>query len=304
MTDHDNKGKLLAGIEAGGTKFNCVIARSPLDVIHRKKIPTTNPEETFSRVFAYFSEQEKIHGPIDALGIASFGPLDLHKNSPSYGFITATPKPHWSHTDVLSAFKDFRDIPMAFDTDVNGAALGEWRYGAAQKCAHFIYITVGTGIGGGVFANGQPLNGTMHLEVGHMLLPVDPAHRVSPSPCPFHENCLSAVACGPAMGAIWKTKSENLPIDHEAWQVEAHYLAMMCMNLSMLYSPERILLGGGVMEQEQLFPMIRSQYLKLLGDYMVPSIPPDQLIIPPGMPGRSGEVGALIMAEQAWKDAN
>ncbi len=299
--NNDENKTLFAGIEAGGTKFNCVLGYSPINIVARKTVPTTTPEETFTQIRSFFEEQENRLGPIRSMGIASFGPLDLHKKSPTYGSITATPKPTWNHVNVLKILKDFRNIPMGFDTDVNGAALGEWHYGVAQGLQNFVYVTIGTGIGAGVYANGQPVNGSMHLEVGHMLVPIAPEHRSSKSVCPFHDNCLSAVASGIAIENLWKTSAKDLPVEHPAWDVEAHYLAVMCTNLYMLYCPERIILGGGVMQQNQLFSKTRVEFMRLLAGYMFPKMSTEDLIVAPGRPSESGEIGAMILAEQAWK---
>lgn len=313
---------LYAGIEAGGTKFNCVIAYSPDEVLVRQKIPTTTPDETFKQVFAFFADQEKDLGSIAAFGIASFGPIDLHKNSDHYGYITATPKPYWSHTDVVGAFQKFRNIPVAFDTDVNGAALGEQKYGAAKNIDNFVYVTVGTGIGAGVFSGGKMVNGATHPEIGHMIVPtpksltsdsdfiaslnnegsnLEPLSS-SESLCPFHQNCLTAFAAGPALEKLWQQPGHKLHQQHCAWDYEAHYLALMCMNLSLFYSPEMIILGGGVMDQQHLFPNVRQRYEKLMGGYMLPQTALEDFIVPPGQPGHSGEIGALVLAEQAYRD--
>ncbi|VUD56316.1 Putative fructokinase [Thalassocella blandensis] len=325
MNQNDTR-PLLAGIEAGGTKFNCVLGYSPEEIIVRQKIPTTTPEETFAKVFDFFADQEKQLAPIAAFGIASFGPIDLHLHSDTYGFITATPKPHWSHTNVVKAFKDFRNIPVAFDTDVNGAALGEQHYGAAKDIANFVYVTVGTGIGAGVFSDGKLVNGALHPEIGHMLVPspehinvqhsadtvglINPNHipqlahaekpyTIEQSLCPFHQNCLTAFAAGPALELLWHKPAQQLAEDHPAWDYQAYYLALMCMNLSLFYAPELIILGGGVMDQQQLFAKTRKTYDTLMGNYMLPNKSLDQFIIPPGKPGQSGEIGALVLAQQA-----
>ena len=292
---HENK--LYAGIEAGGTKFNCVIGTSPTNVIARASFPTTKPQETIAKTSNFFIEQSQIHGELASLGLACFGPVDLHKGSATYGYITATPKPHWSNCDVLGQYENALSIPVAFDTDVNGAALGEHLYGAAQDVDDFVYVTIGTGIGGGVFSNGRPLNGLVHPEVGHMLVSLDKEQRSFDSICPFHNNCLTSVAAGPAIKARWKKAGHELPEDHEAWDLEAYYLAIMCMNLTLCFSPARIILGGGVMKQSQLYPKVRQQFKDLMNGYMLPPISLDDYIVAPGLSDQAGEAGALALAE-------
>jgi len=297
MADSNQQQRLYAGIEAGGTKFNCVIARSPTDVIARARFPTTTPEETLLASTNFFIEESKVHGDLASLGLACFGPVDLHKGSPTYGYITATPKEYWSNCDVVGHYESALGVPVAFDTDVNGAALGEHLYGAARELKDFIYVTIGTGIGAGVFANGMLLNGLVHTEIGHMLISREREKRSFRNICPFHENCLTSVAAGPAIEARWKKPGHELPKDHEAWDLQAYYLAVMCHNLTLTLSPSRIILGGGVMDQSQLYPKIRQQFEELMNGYMLPPIPLDEYIVAPGLPGRSGEVGAVALAQ-------
>lgn len=291
-------GKLYAGIEAGGTKFNCVIASDPNTVIARASFPTTTPEETLARTSEFFIEQSKIYGELESLGLACFGPVDLQASSPTYGFITATPKKYWSNCDVLGYYKNALGIPVAFDTDVNGAALGEHLYGVARGIEDFVYVTIGTGIGAGVISNGVPLNGLVHTEIGHMIVPLEREQTAFDSICPFHDNCLTSVAAGPAIEARWNKKGHELPEDHQAWDLEAYYLAVMCQSLTLFYSPRIIILGGGVMKQSQLYPKVRQQFSELMNGYMLPPVNLQDYIVAPGLDGRSGEVGALALAEQ------
>ncbi len=290
--------KLYAGIEAGGTKFNCVIAKSPDNVIARATFDTTTPEETLAASSDFFIEQSRIHGELASLGLACFGPVNLHKDSSMYGYITETPKEYWSNCDVVGHYENTLGVPVAFDTDVNGAALGEHLYGVARGLNDFVYVTIGTGIGAGVFANGRPVNGMVHTEIGHILVPRDREGTTFKNICPFHENCLTSVAAGPAIEARWKKPGHELPEDHEAWDLEAYYLAVMCLNLTLTFSPSCIILGGGVMSQSQLYPKIREQYKTLMNGYMLPAVPLEQYIVAPELPGRSGEVGALALAQQ------
>lgn len=300
MTNETNQSaKLYAGIEAGGTKFNCVLGSDPLNVIARAKFPTTTPAETLAKTRDFFAEQSEKHGKLSAMGIACFGPVDLQKDSPTYGYITATPKKYWSHTDVAGYFAKALEIPIVFDTDVNGAALGEHLHGAAQGIDDFVYVTIGTGIGAGVVANGQPVNGLVHTEIGHLLISRDRERGPFENICPFHENCLTAVAAGPAIKARWKVAGNELPEDHEAWDLEAYYLAVMCVNITLCLSPRMIILGGGVMDQSQLYPKIRHEFNTLMNGYMLPPLDLEDYIVPPGRPGLSGEIGALALAAQS-----
>lgn len=291
---------LYAGLEAGGTKFNCVVGTDPQNIIARTKIPTTRPEETLPAVRDFYRQQAEFHGPLKAMGIACFGPVDMQKSSATWGYITATPKPYWSDTEVAGYFARELEVPVAFDTDVNGSALGEFGYGAARGIDDFVYVTIGTGIGAGVFANGRPLNGLIHTELGHQLVArADDDLDSFQGTCPFHTDCLTDLACGPAIEARWKCKGHELGEDHPAWDLQAHYLAVMCVNIAMAYSPRLIILGGGVMDQKHLFAKVRGRFTDLMNGFMMPSIPMESYIVPPALPGHSGEVGSIALALQA-----
>lgn len=292
---------LFAGIEAGGTKWVCMIAAHPEDIRATTSFPTSQPEETIENAIHYIKNQ--IHpGELKGLGIGSFGPLDLHQKSPTYGYLTSTPKPGWANTDLLTPFRRAFDLPTGLDTDVNAAAMGESRWGAAQGLSDFIYLTVGTGIGGGGMANGRLIHGLVHPEMGHMRIPHDWERDPFPGVCPFHGDCLEGLATGPAIKVRWGQRGENLPQDHPAWQLEAHYLALGLANLIATISPQRIILGGGVMEQRQLFPLIRKNVQKLLANYIAaPQILDeiDQFIIPPNLGSQAGVLGAIALAQDA-----
>ena len=287
--------KLYAGIEAGGTKFNCVIGTDPRTILRRTKIATTTPEETLAAVKDWFVQQSLELGAVSALGIACFGPLDLKPSSSKYGYITATPKAHWSNTEIAGYFQRHFGIPVGFDTDVNGSALGEHLYGAAKDIDDFVYVTIGTGVGAGVFINGRPLTGMVHPELGHIRLPKKAADSFDGN-CAFHGDCLEGLVSGPAIEARWNCIAALLPQEHPAWDLEAHYLALMCVNIAMSYSPQRIILGGGVMDQSHLFGVIRAKFAQLMSGYMLPDIELEEFIVAPGLPGFSGEVGALALA--------
>ena len=287
--------KLHAGIEAGGTKFNCVIGTDPRTILRRTKIATTTPEETLAAVKDWFVQQSLELGAVSALGIACFGPLDLKPSSSKYGYITATPKAHWSNTEIAGYFQRHFGIPVGFDTDVNGSALGEHLHGAAKDIDDFVYVTIGTGVGAGVFINGRPLTGMVHPELGHIRLPKKAADSFDGN-CAFHGDCLEGLVSGPAIEARWNCIAALLPQEHPAWDLEAHYLALMCVNIAMSYSPQRIILGGGVMDQSHLFGVIRAKFAQLMSGYMLPDIELEEFIVAPGLPGFSGEVGALALA--------
>ncbi len=293
--------RLYGGLEGGGTKFVCIIGRGPGDIVAETRIPTTTPEATLADVVAFFRAAGAPHGGLTAVGVGCFGPVDLRPGSPTWGSITTTPKAGWAHTDVARRLAADLGVPVAFDTDVNAAAIGEGRWGAAQGLDTFVYLTVGTGIGGGGLLGGQPMHGLVHPEMGHMLLPHDRSADPFPGVCPFHGDCLEGLASGPALLARWGQPAETLPADHPAWALEARYLALALANLVCTLSPQRIVLGGGVMEQAQLIPLIRREVAALLNGYVraaeiLDSI--DQYIVPPGLGSRSGRLGALAMAER------
>lgn len=245
----------------------------------------------------FFAEAAVTHGRLSALGIASFGPLDLNRESATYGHITSTPKEGWAQVVMVDYFEKAFSVPVVFETDVNGAALGEMVVGSAQTCTNFIYVTVGTGIGAGVVINRQLLRGVSHPEIGHMLVPRYSGDEYVGG-CPFHRDCLEGLASGTAIGNRWKVSAMDLPITHAAWNMQAYYLAVMCVNLTHAYSPEKIILGGGVMGQAALFPLIRAEFVRLINHYAPASIlhAVDDFIVPPGLNDRSAIRGALHMA--------
>jgi len=273
---------LLGGIEAGGTKFVCGVGAGPgdLDTIH---IPTTSPEATTAAALEFLSKQ-----PLEAVGIASFGPVDL-----ATGHITSTPKEGWRNFDLAGTVHRALGVPVAFDTDVNGAALGEARWGAAQGVSDFIYLTVGTGIGGGAMLNGRLVHGNAHPEMGHIRIPHDLSRDPFAGVCPFHGDCLEGLASGPAIEARWGKPARELRPDHQAWILEAHYLALAMANWMYTLSPKLIVCGGGVAEQAQLFPLIRGELAGILNGYIAGCE-----IVQPGLGSRAGVLGALALAEQ------
>ncbi len=296
--------QLFGGIEAGGTKFVCAVGTGPDDLRAEIRFPTTTPEETIDQAIAFFSEQASKEA-LAAIGIASFGPVDPNPASPTFGHITTTPKPGWVHTNFAGIVQRALGLPVGFDTDVNVAALGEHRWGAARGLDTFIYLTIGTGLGGGGLVNGRLMHGLIHPEMGHIRLPHD--WQVDPyaGACPYHGDCLEGMAAGPAMEERWGQRAENLPAAHPAWELEAHYLALGLVNFICILSPQRIIMGGGVMEQAQLFPLIHSKVQNLLNGYVQsPEILEriDQYIVPPQLGNRAGVLGAIALAQQTAKE--
>ena len=286
---------MYAGIEAGGTKFVCAFGTNPDDLQQVTRFPTTTPEETIGRTIEFLRESP---GKLEAVGIASFGPVDPDPNSPTFGYITSTPKAGWTHTDLAGPIRNALDLPVAFDTDVNGAALGEARWGAGKGLENVLYLTVGTGIGGGAIVHGKPLHGLLHPEMGHVMIP-RAAGDTFKGNCPFHRTCLEGMATGPALKARWGVAAETLPADHQAWEFEAHYLAMAVVNYILTLSPERIILGGGVMHQRHLFPLIRERVKNTLNNYIQKSSILDDIdayIVPPGLEDTAGVLGAIALA--------
>jgi len=293
-----NSTAVFGGIEAGGTKFVCAVGTGPDDIRAETRFPTTTPEETIGRAIAFFREQE----PVTAVGIASFGPIDLNPDSPTYGYITSTPKPHWATVDLAGTIGRALAVPIGFDTDVNGAALAEWRWGAAQGLDIFIYLTVGTGIGGGGMINGRLMHGLIHPEMGHIPLPHDWERDAYNGRCPYHGDCLEGMASGPAIGERWGKPAHELPPTHPAWALEADYLAMGLYSFICTLSPQRIIIGGGVMEQSHLFPLIRQRVQKRLNSYIQsPSLLQqiDAYIVPPDLGKSAGICGAIELGRQA-----
>ena len=284
-------------LEAGGTKMVLSVLNEAGEILERASMPTGTPEDTMPGMLAFFREH-----PIKALGIGCFGPLELNPASPDYGTITATPKLAWRGYPILPAFREALGIPVALDTDVNAAALAEARLGAAKGLNSCLYVTIGTGVGGGLIIDGKPVHGLTHPELGHMLLAPEPADPAPEGFCPYHRHCLEGLAAGPAIQKRWGVPAQELPPEHPAWALEVGYIAQMCVNAIMAFSPEKIILGGGVMQQAFLFPLIRERTLTLLGSYLCSPVVErglEDYIVPPGLGVNSGVVGAYLLAREA-----
>ncbi|MBN2549280.1 MAG: ROK family protein [Anaerolineales bacterium] len=290
---------IYGGIEAGGTKFVCMAASGPDEIIAETRFPTTQPGETIQKAVDFFAPFLQ-RGELKAIGIGSFGPVDLDPASPTYGYITTTPKPGWAQTDLRGGILRAFDLPVAFETDVNAAAIGEHSWTPENsRFDPFLYVTVGTGIGVGVIANGRPLHGLVHPEMGHFPLPHDWRRDPFPGVCPYHGDCFEGLATGPSMKARWGQPAETLPDDHPGWDLEAEYIALGLVDMIYAYSPMRIVLGGGVAQHPGLHERIRGKVLRILNGYVrSPAILEriDDYIIPPTLGGRSGVLGAIALA--------
>lgn len=288
---------LLGAIEAGGTKFLCAIADRDGATLMQTRIPTTTPDETLRAASAFFADAIARHGALAAFSIGSFGPLSLNPVASDYGCITSTPKAGWQNVDLLAHFRDTIAAPTALDTDVNCAAVGERLFGSGQGLDTFCYVTVGTGIGVGVLINGAPHGGANHPEAGHIRLPRAPGDDQFAGTCPYHGDCLEGLASGPAMHARWGAPAETLPSDHQAWEIEADYLAGLCATLTYTVRPDRIIIGGGVMQPLMYDRVRRALTEKLAGyDSSMRAIDMADYVAAPTAGASAGLTGALALA--------
>ncbi|WP_416307829.1 ROK family protein [Neptunicella sp. SCSIO 80796] len=290
MTDN------YAVIEAGGTKFNCALMDSNKNILVQQRIATTNPEQTLQQTVDFFQQQRQQGYQFSQLGLACFGPLDLDADSAHFGHITQTPKPGWLNTPIKTLLEQQLNCQVIIDTDVNAAALAEVMWGAAQGAEVAVYITVGTGIGGGVVINGQPLHGLVHPEIGHLQIP-NP-HRVECA-CPYHDSCVEGLAAGSAINKIWGVPAEQLADSHQAWQVVADAIAHLCHNLLLTLSPHKIILGGGVMAKPDLVERITRLTEQSLAGYLCSPVNFEQIIVRPGLGDISGLYGALALLQHS-----
>lgn len=289
---------MIGALEAGGTKMVCAIGKEDGTILEQVSIPTTTPEETMPRIFNYFKDKE-----IRALGVAAFGPVSVNKKSPKYGYILDTPKLAWKNYDLLGAIKEEIHVPIGLDTDVNGSCLGEMTYGCAKGLDSVIYITIGTGVGVGVAINGKLLHGMLHPEAGHILLPLNKQDEKG-GICPYHKNCFEGLAAGPSIEARWGKKAVELTGQDEVWEMESFYIAQALMNYVLTLSPQKIILGGGVMHQEQLFPLIRKKTAELLNGYInTPELNDiDNYIVPASLHDNQGITGCIKLGIDAIEE--
>lgn len=284
---------LIGGIEAGGTKFVCGIGNEHGEIFQRVTIPTITPEKTMPRVISFFQDKA-----IESIGIGSFGPINVDKTSSMYGYITQTPKVTWKNYNIVGELKKNFDVPVGFHTDVTAAALAESTWGAAKGLDSCLYMTVGTGIGVGALINGKPLPGLTHPDMGHILIKRHPIDTFEGF-CPYHGDCLEGLAAGPALEKRWNKKGQELTDQSEVWKIESYYLAQALMNYILVLSPKKIVVGGGVMKQEHLLPLLRKQVLEMLNGYVaIPELTPeniDSYIVLPNLGGNAGLVGSIAL---------
>lgn len=286
----------LGSIEAGGTKFVLGVGNERGEIFDSLTLPTRTPEETIPEVIAYFK-----NNPVDAIGLGSFGPVDVRKNSPTYGSIMNTPKLPWRNYPFLKTIQDALQVPIGFSTDVNAAALGEKTFGAAQGLNSCLYITIGTGIGAGAIVNDRFIEGLSHPEMGHIFVRRHPEDDFVGS-CPYHGDCLEGLAAGPAIEKRWGKKGVELSDRNEVWELEAYYIAQALAQYILILVPERIIIGGGVSKQRSIFPFIREKVKELLNDYIsVPELDEgiNQYIVPPQLEGNSGLIGGFVLGQLA-----
>lgn len=292
VSDCNRGGEIMyiGGIEAGGTKFVCAVGNEHGKIMDRVSLPTRYPEETLIDVKRFFAKYE-----INALGVGSFGPIDINAQSQRFGTILNTPKTAWKHYDLLGRLKRDFGVPVDIDTDVNAACLGEYRYGAGKDTESCLYITVGTGIGAGFVRNGRTIRGLGHPEIGHIFVRQHPEDRFDGF-CPYHGNCLEGLASGPAIEERYGKKGNLLSDDIEVWEMEAYYLAQAIVNFLFVLVPEKVILGGGVMEQEMLYPMIQKNVVDMVNGYLeIEDV--KEFIIGPELGGDQGVVGAMELTK-------
>lgn len=293
---------LFGALEAGGTKMVMAVGDENGRIVEQKTIPTTTPEETMPQIVEYFKEKIEEKG-IVALGVGAFGPVDVVKGSPTYGHILNTPKLAWKNYNLVGTLEKELGISVGLDTDVNGSCLGEMTYGCAKGLDTVVYITIGTGIGAGIAVGGKLLHGMLHPEAGHILIAKN-SHDPGKSVCPYHDSCFEGLASGPSIEARWGKKAVELVDKTIVWELESEYIAKGLVNMILILSPQKIILGGGVMHQEQLFPMIRSKVTAMLNDYYTTRelSDMDSYIVSASLQDNQGIMGAVRLAQLAFEE--
>jgi fructokinase len=286
------------GIEGGGTKFACAVGNDPDNIVDEIRFPTTTPEETLKQVCDFFAPYVD-KAQITSIGLGSFGPVDIDPDSPNFGYITTTPKPGWANTDILGILQRELNVPMVMDMDVAAAAMGEFKWGASKELDPSLYLTIGTGIGGGIIVAGKPFRGLVSLEMGHIRIPHDLELDPFQGACPYHGDCFEGVASGPAIQARFGQRAETLSDDDPFWAVEADYIAYALANYIFTFAPKKIVLGGGVMQKSFLFGKVRRKVHELLNNYLnhemlIKNI--EEYIVPPLLGNRSGVLGGIALA--------
>jgi fructokinase len=293
---------LIGAVEAGGTKFVCAIGDETGRLLSEERFPTTDPQATFAAMLGSLRRQSAARETLAAIGVGSFGPVELDRSAAHYGYILRTPKPGWSMIDLMGTLEREFSCPIGFDTDVNAAAIAEHRWGAARGAQDVVYVTVGTGIGGGTLVAGKPVHGLLHPEIGHLYPRRHPADRDFTGVCPFHGDCLEGLASGPAILARSGASLDRLEEHDPQWDIQADYLGQLCMTLVLTTSPRRIVMGGGVMSQLRLLPMIRARVKDLLHGYVDrPEVLErlDEFIVAPSLGAQAGVLGALALGIDA-----
>jgi fructokinase len=302
MVDPGAKRLLYGAIEGGGSKFVCAVGTSSQDVLDSVVLPTASAPSTLAACVEFFSTAERKFGRIAAFGFACFGPIDLRTDAPTHGQMLATPKPGWSRVDLLGPLRSRFNVPIAIDTDVSAAALSEWQLGAGRGLGSIAYVTVGTGIGGGVAPHDLTARRLLHAEMGHIFVRRDAREQDFPGVCPFHGDCLEGLASGPAIQARWGCQLDVLPPHHEAWSIIGGYLGQLAASIALMVSVERVVFGGGVMANGRLLPHIRAAAANALKGYLELLNQPgalDTYICAPELGTRAGIAGAFLLAERA-----
>lgn len=287
---------MFGGIEAGGTKFICAVSDNELHVINKESFETTTPKETMKKVISFFKPYT---AELKAIGVGSFGPINIDSESPQYGYITSTPKLVWQEFDFVGTLKDALNLPIAWTTDVNAAAYGEYKLGHGVAKNNLVYYTIGTGVGGGAVQNGQFISGFSHPEMGHMLI-APHSNDDFIGCCPFHQTCLEGMASGPAIEKRLGKKGQDLSEDDPFWEIEADYIAQCAYNTTLMLSPELLIFGGGVMQQEKMIQKVRNLFEEKMNGYVsYPSI--EEYIQTPKLGNNAGIMGCLQLAKDLQK---
>lgn len=293
---------LYGGVETGGTWCVCALGSGPGQLESVEQFQTTAPDETIAQIVEFFASRPRP----TAIGIGSFGPVDVDPTSQRWGSVTTTPKPGWQNVSIAGIVRDALGVPVAFDHDVAVAALGEHRWGAGRGVSALSYVTVGTGIGTGLLIDGRPWHGLLHPEVGHIRIPHDRARDPFPGTCPSHGDCWEGLACGPAIEARWGTRGVELDDDHPAWELESEYVAAGILSIVAVFSPQRVILGGGVMDRSGLLERVRDKLRGLVDGYLATPLlgeEIDRFLVAPGLGDHAGVLGAIALAQTIPEDA-
>ncbi len=290
-------GSIVAAIDAGGTTFKCALIQEGQGIIAGTRVPTTQPKATLQACAQFFKDQAALGRKPAAMGIASFGPIDVDPQSSNYGMILDGPKLGWAATNLKSYFEQELSVNISVDTDVNGALLAEMRWGVAKGASSAAYVTIGTGIGAGLFTNGGLIGKPSHPEFGHIRLKRHEADTRFSGVCPTHSDCLEGLASATALTKRFGNPAD-LPEGHMGWEIEAYYLAQACNTLSLMLRPDKIVLGGGIMLAPHLLGRVRTQYASLVNKYLGETKTDiEDLIVTPGLGDDAGIFGGACLAD-------